>query len=231
MQIEKQFTVSAPADVVWQFLTDPHKVAACLPGAAITGQTDDRTYTGTITVKVGPLATSYRGEVRFERLDAETRAADIVARGQDVRGKGGAELKMTSRIKELGGGETEVTVVQDIAVTGMLAQMGRGMIQDVGDQLFERFLAAMKEQLATTATPSAPSLAPPAPPGSAGGFVAAPVSPNAPAPAPAPASEPIQALSFGAGIATRAGGRLLRRPAVWVGVVVIAVVLWWFMSR
>lgn len=225
MQIEKQFTVSAPADVVWQFLTDPHKVAACLPGAAITGQTDDRNYTGTITVKVGPLATSYRGEVRFERLDAATRTADIAARGQDVRGKGGAELKMTSRIKELSGGETEVTVVQDIAVTGMLAQMGRGMIQDVGDQLFERFLAAMKEQLATAATPSAP----PAPPDSSGVSSAAPLSPGAPA--PAPASEPIQALSFGAGIATRAGGRLLRRPAVWVGVVVIAVVLWWFVSR
>ena len=223
MQIEKQFTVSAPADVVWQFLTDPHKVAACLPGAAITGQTDDRTYTGTITVKVGPLATSYRGEVRFERLDAATRTADIAARGQDVRGKGGAELKMTSRIKELSGGDSEVTVVQDIAVTGILAQMGRGMIEDVGDQLFERFLVAMKEQLATAATPSAPA----APPYSSGGSVAAPISPTV----PVPASEPIQALSFGAGIATRAGGRMLRRPAVWVGVVVIAVVLWWFVSR
>ncbi|MGE5730839.1 MAG: SRPBCC family protein [Gemmatimonas sp.] len=213
MQIEKQFTVSAPADVVWKFLTDPHKVAACLPGAAITGQTDDKTYAGTITVKVGPLATSYRGEVRFERLDAETRTADVVARGQDVRGKGGADLKMTSRIKELGGGETEVTVVQDIAVTGILAQMGRGMIEDVGDQLFERFLAAMKEQLATAATPSAP--------------LPAPASPSA----PAPASEPIQALSFGAGVASRAGGRLLRRPTVWVGAIVIALALWWLMSR
>jgi len=213
MQIEKQFTVSAPADVVWQFLTDPHKVAACLPGAAITGQTDDKTYAGTITVKVGPLATSYRGEVHFERLDPETRTADIVARGQDVRGKGGADLKMTSRIKELGGGETEVTVVQDIAVTGILAQMGRGMIEDVGDQLFERFVAAMKEQLATAAAPIASA--------------ATPVSTSS----NAPASEPIQALSFGAGVATRAGGRLLRRPMVWVGVIVIAVVLWWLLSR
>lgn len=228
MQIEKQFTVSAPADVVWRFLTDPQKVASCLPGAAITGQTDESTYTGTITVKVGPLATSYRGEVRFERVDAATRTADIVARGQDVRGKGGADLKMTSRITELEGGDTEVTVVQDIAVTGMLAQMGRGMIQDVGDQLFDRFLAAMKQQLAATAAPTAP---PPAPAVTSAATSAAPaMAPATPGP-PAPASEPIQALSFGAGIATRAGGRLLRRPSVWVGVIVIAVVLWWLIFR
>ncbi len=224
MQIEKQFRVSAPADAVWRFLTDPQKVASCLPGAAITGQTDESTYTGTITVKVGPLATSYRGEVRFERVDAATRTADIVARGQDVRGKGGADLKMTSRIAELEGGDTEVTVVQDIAVTGMLAQMGRGMIQDVGDQLFDRFLAAMKQQLAATAAPPAPAVT------SAAASAAPATTPATPGP-PAPASEPIQALSFGAGIATRAGGRLLRRPSVWVGVVVIVVVLWWFMFR
>ena len=55
LEIEKQFSVKAPKSEVWKFLTDPHRVAACLPGAAITGQEDEQTYTGTMTVKVGPF--------------------------------------------------------------------------------------------------------------------------------------------------------------------------------
>ncbi|MBI2402895.1 MAG: SRPBCC family protein [Gemmatimonadetes bacterium] len=201
MHIEKRFVVQAAPDVVWRFLADPHKVAGCLPGAAITGQVDERTYAGTITVKVGPVATSYRGQVRFERLDAAAGTAEIVASGQDVRGKGGADMRMTSRVAERGRGETEVTVAQEINVTGILAQMGRGMIQDVGDQLFEKFTAAMRGHLESAATP-APAVA-----------------------------EPIQVVSLGAGVAGRALRRAARRPAVWALVMVGLVVLWWLLRR
>ena len=55
MQIEKSFVVKAPAGAVWEVLTDPYKVASCLPGAAITEKVDEQAYTGTMTVKVGPV--------------------------------------------------------------------------------------------------------------------------------------------------------------------------------
>ncbi len=134
MKIEKTFTIRAPATAVWTFLTDPHRVARALPGAAITGQIDPATYAGTITVKVGPIATSYRGKMHFERLDAPSGTAQIVASGQDVRGKGGAQMRMTSHVSEGTPGQTEVSVESDVAITGLLAQMGRGMIEDVSNQ-------------------------------------------------------------------------------------------------
>lgn len=195
----------AAPDAVWSFLTDPYKVASCLPGAAITGAVDERTHAGTITVKVGPVATSYRGQVRFERLDAATRTAEIAAMGQDVRGKGGADLRMTSRVIERGRERTEVTVVQEINVTGILAQMGRGMIQDVGDQLFERFTNEMRSQVeAAQAIVTTPTQA---------------------------AAEPIQVVSLGAGAAGRALQRTARRPAVWLMLIAAAVVIWWVWVR
>ncbi|HEY0557638.1 MAG TPA: SRPBCC domain-containing protein, partial [Thermoanaerobaculia bacterium] len=61
MEITKTFVVQAPAAAVWDFLTDPYKVASCLPGAAITEKVDDSNYTGTMTIKVGPVTASYRG--------------------------------------------------------------------------------------------------------------------------------------------------------------------------
>jgi carbon monoxide dehydrogenase subunit G len=199
VKIEKRFTVNAPADAVWALLTDPHQVAACLPGAAITGQEDERTYTGTITVKVGPLSSSYRGRVRFERLDAEARTAEIAAQGQDVRGKGGADLRMASTVVAKGPRETEVVAVQEINVTGILAQMGRGMIQDVGDQMFERFVEALKTRLAVE---------------------------EAGALAPAAGAEAIDGLSLGVGVAGRVLGRALRRPEFWIAVAAALLLLW-----
>src|SRR4029450_1312788 len=90
MEISKTFVVNAPADAVWGFLTDPQRVARCLPGAAITNQVDEQTHAGTITVKVGPVAATYKGTMRFERLDAATRTAEIVAAGQEGRAEGRA---------------------------------------------------------------------------------------------------------------------------------------------
>src|SRR5215510_9093425 len=114
MEISKTFVVNAPADAVWGFLTDPVRVARCLPGAAITNQVDDRTHAGTITVKVGPVAATYKGTLRFEQLDPGTRTAEIVAAGQDVRGKGGADMRMRSTLAERSPGETEVTITSQV---------------------------------------------------------------------------------------------------------------------
>src|SRR6478736_4179821 len=109
MQISKTFVVRASPDATWRFLTDPQRVAQCLPGAAITGQIDDRTHAGTVTMKVGPVTAAFKGTLRFERIDEASRTAEIVAAGQDVRGKGGADMRMISRLVEKAPGETEVT--------------------------------------------------------------------------------------------------------------------------
>ena len=145
--VEKKFVIEAARGEVWAFLTDPSRVAGCLPGAAIAEQVDERTHAGTIAVKVGPVSARYKGTVRFERLDEDEGVAEIAAAGQDVRGKGGADMRMTSRVVARGPGETEVTVSSTVNITGILAQFGRGMIQDVSDEMFRRFTDTMRAAL------------------------------------------------------------------------------------
>ena len=189
--IEKSFVVKAPAAAVWAFLTDPYRVAGCLPGAAITGQGEDGSWGGTITVKVGPVTASYRGKLRFERLDEAAREAEIAASGQETRGKGGADMRMKSRVAERSPGETEVVVVSDVNVVGILAQFGRGMIQDVSDQLFQKFAAAMRKELEGGAGGTAPA----AQSGQAAAQAPSPAAPGA-VEAPSPeASSPAEAAS------------------------------------
>lgn len=147
MRIEQTFALDAPPAQVWKFLTDPVQVAACLPGAAITSRVDDRTYEGTFTVRVGPVSATYKGQVRFERVDSQRLEAEMVAHGQGLMGKGGAEMRMTSRLIPLESGGTEVRVQSDVAITGILAQMGRGMIESLSAQMLKQFTAAVKEKL------------------------------------------------------------------------------------
>src|ERR1044071_6051524 len=106
LRFEHAFVVKTAADRVWAYLTDPYRVAPALPGAAITEKLPDGSYTGTITIKVGPVAARYRGTVRFEALDTAARTATIAAKGQDTSGRGGADMRMQSSLREKAPGET-----------------------------------------------------------------------------------------------------------------------------
>ena len=217
MEISKTFVVNAPPEKVWSFLTDLPRVARSLPGAAIGEKLDDKTSAGTMTVKVGPVSSTYKGKVTFERLDPAARTAEIVASGQDVRGKGGADLRLTSSLKALPDGSTEVTAVSLVNVTGILAQMGRGMIQDVSDEMFQLFSERMRAELEAPA-PAAGSSAP-----------------SAAAPAAAPASaDPValDAVAIGARAARRTAGRWARQPAFWaLALIVAALVVYALLQR
>lgn len=235
MKIEKSFVVQAPATRVWEFLTDPYQVARCLPGAAVTEKVDDTHYTGTITVKVGPVTANYKGKMRFERLDAAAGEAELVASGQETRGKGGADMRMTSRVVERSPNETEVSVISDVNVMGALAQFGRGMIQDVSDQLFQKFTDAMRRELATAVPASEPAVtveaAPEAP---APSPAPVPQAAPPPAPAPKPSSAGEAALdvgALGAQAARRAAGRMVGRPVFWIMVVLVGLLIYWLTSR
>lgn len=147
MQIEQKCAINAPPQHVWAVLTDPYQVVNCLPGATITEKLDDRTFTGTMSVKVGPVLATYKGRICFERLAPELYEAEITGRGQEEKGKGGAEMRMVSRLYALEGGGTEVTVSAEVNLIGLLAQFGRGVIQDVSDHLFRQFTASIKHKL------------------------------------------------------------------------------------
>jgi uncharacterized protein len=146
-KIEQRFEVDAPIDLVWLFVTDPQHVVGCLPGAAITGKLDARTYTGTFSIKVGLVAAGYNGKAIFQRVDPASYEVEIVGEGRDVKGKGSAEMRMICRLRALGGVRTLVSVSSDVNITGLLAQLGRGMIQTVADQMLRQFNTQFAQKL------------------------------------------------------------------------------------
>jgi len=147
IQIEKTFQVKEPVDQVWNLLSDPKRVAACVPGAKITEQVDEKTYKGTISVKVGPSATDYKGELEIVRLDPDNHELEMVGKGQDVRGRGSASMKVTTKARSLENGGTEVNSVAEVNVVGILAQMGARVINEVSNIMFAQFIKNFQAHL------------------------------------------------------------------------------------
>lgn len=166
LRIEKSFQVSAPIEKVWSFLSDPAKVASCVPGAQITERIDDKTYKGAISVKVGPSVTDYKGEVQILRLDPQNHEIEIQGRGRDVRGRGSASMNMTGKLAALGNGTTQVVSTSEVNVVGILAQMGSRVITEVSNIMFEKFsqnFQALLQQAADPAVVATPEAKPPEP--------------------------------------------------------------------
>src|SRR5215469_3363052 len=147
IQIEKTFQVEEPVEQVWALLSDPRRVAVCVPGAKITEQVNETTYKGAISAKVGPSSTDYKGEVQIVRLDAENHEIEIVGKGQDVKGRGSASMKMTGKARALESGGTEITSRSELNVIGILAQMGTRVIHEVSNVIFTQFIKNFQAQL------------------------------------------------------------------------------------
>src|SRR5205823_9563547 len=142
----------------------------------------------------------------------------------------------TSSLKELSPRETEITAVSKVNVTGLLAQMGRGMVQDVSDELFKTFSQKVRATLeqeegapASTTVAAAPTTSPQSAAAMMSAAAASAMMPAAVA-APPPAQEP-EALDLGSLGAKALGGaarRAAARPAVWAGIAVLFAIVYAF---
>ena len=166
MKLEQSFTVTAPVEQVWATLVDVERVAPCLPGAEISGQSPDGGYEGTFTVKLGPATAAYRGTLKMESLDEASRTATMSAKGTDKRGQGGASASIVSTMRQEGD-ETHVDVVTDFTITGRLARFGRGgMIEDNSKRLMRDFANCLQASLGAEPAPAAAAESAPMPPSS-----------------------------------------------------------------
>ncbi|WP_138999764.1 SRPBCC family protein [Rhodococcus zopfii] len=230
MQLEHQLSVPAPIDEVWSAVLDPEKVAPCMPGATLTG-VDGDTFTGTVKVKIGPVALTYKGTGEFVEKDEAARKVVLLAKAKDSRGNGTVDATITITLTE-NGENTDGIVKTDLAITGKPAQFGRGMISDVGGKIIEQFAACLSKKLGPAVEEPVPAAAPAAP---AAAEAAAPVAtPEAVAPAPAatqapvvpaPEAEPLDLMEYARGSAIKRILPVVGVAAILVLVLVVLVVL------
>jgi carbon monoxide dehydrogenase subunit G len=154
IDITETFQVRAPIELVWRFLLDPHQVAPCMPGAELDEIVDERTFHGTVKIKVGAITTRYKGKVHLTEVDEAARRVLMAAEGRETGG-GTAKGSMVAEMRTLPDGLTEVVAKASVDLTGKIVQVGRGMIQGVSHQLFLQFVSAVQGHLEPLAAAAA----------------------------------------------------------------------------
>ncbi len=187
MELKHHFTVPSSLADTWHSFNQLEEIAPCFPGATLTSVEGD-TFTGTVKIKLGPIAMLYTGTGEFLSRDEAAHTVVIQAAGKDKRGNGTAGATVTAVLAAAGDGTT-VDVSTDMNVTGKPAQFGRGVIQDISDKLLEQFVQCVIGKAGAPAEPvpvAGPAEFKPAEPDEA----PEPVEPSGAAAAGSPATYP-----------------------------------------
>jgi carbon monoxide dehydrogenase subunit G len=236
MELTHSFTVPTSVDEAWALFMDLERVGGCFPGATVTEVTDDG-FSGTVKVKLGPIALLYAGAGSVVERDDGAHRAVIEAKGKDKRGNGTAGATVRIQLTPDGGG-AKADVVTDLAVTGKPAQFGRGVMQDVSDKLLQSFVACIETQLSGSPGATEPAVTgQPEPAGTAAAAASAPVfaaegrdTSSAQAPTssrPAPAASEEDALDLGSAVLPV----LVQRYAGYAAAAAVGLLVGWLIGR
>jgi carbon monoxide dehydrogenase subunit G len=158
MTLENEFVVSAGVEPTWRLLLDLERVSRCLPGAVVEPGAEDGELLGTMRVKLGPIAMTYKGTARLDEVDEAARSAVVAVEGKETRGQGSASARIRSTLAAESAA-TRVRVETELNVTGRPAQFGRGIMQDVAAKMLADFADCLSRTLAETPVDAAPAQA------------------------------------------------------------------------
>jgi carbon monoxide dehydrogenase subunit G len=150
MIIEGKFTVQAPIQKLWDTLFDIEALAACLPGAEKIEKIDDTTYDATIKQRVGVVKVKMKGRQMLTKVEAPTHL-EMEGEAEDVTKLGRMKDKVSIDLKEIGGGEVEISYTVDVSMVGKLAMFGDRILRAKSKDVEKEFTKNLQERLKSVA--------------------------------------------------------------------------------
>jgi carbon monoxide dehydrogenase subunit G len=150
MELEHSFTALAAVDDVWRLLLDIERITPCLPGAEVLARTGEHKYDVAMKLTLGPMRMRYVGACEITDIDVGDHSAVLIASAQEARGQGAARAGITMRLAQTSEG-ARVGLTTDLTLTGRVAQMGRGLVEQVADEMLRDFAACLSIQLRSQA--------------------------------------------------------------------------------
>lgn len=146
MLITQSIEVDQPIDAVWKFFDDIPQVAACIPGANLTNQVAENTFTGDVIIRTGPVKLEFAGQAAVKSRNDATHTLSIDASGADKKGRGAAAAVLTAVLTQVPRG-TKVDISLELEISGAAAQYGRGLVADVTAVLVQQTADSMQARL------------------------------------------------------------------------------------
>ena len=151
MNYKGKVEIDADALDVWDFVLDVDKFASCMPGVEDLVRVDDRTFTGKMRAKVGPIS----GEFAFQAQIVEAQApVSLTAHveGTDTLTKSTMTSDITMNLAATDKGKTELEYQATVDVKGRLAIIGDMVLRATGAQVIKEFFKRLREQMSNVTT-------------------------------------------------------------------------------
>jgi carbon-monoxide dehydrogenase small subunit len=147
VSLNDRFSLAAPpARVASVFSHDVPGVVGCIPGASVTADHGDGSYSATIGVHYGDTGVRFTGVARLAAPAPERLL--VHAEGQDGVGTIKATGDITLQLSPEGAGGTAVELSATFDFSGLLAPLARSATKIVGPQLIRSFTRCLTAKVA-----------------------------------------------------------------------------------
>jgi hypothetical protein len=143
MKLNGAQTFPAPRQKVWEFLTDPRRLAKCMPGCEKLEAVGENEFSGVINIGIATVKGVYNGKVKLDEMRSPAHYKMLL----DGKGKQGF-IKGTGTLDlEEQDGRTLLKYSGDVQVGGPLASVGQRMIDGAAKMMIGQFFTAMEAEI------------------------------------------------------------------------------------
>ncbi|MCT4354698.1 SRPBCC domain-containing protein [Streptomyces sp. Je 1-79] len=137
--MEHEVFVPVPAEVLYKTLTDPVRVARCVPGLQQDADAEAGPLSGRLKIRAGGNTITYRGALRMAERGG---VLAVEGKGSEVRGKGSVKLSLAIALTPLADGTT-LTFTGTVKSAGRLAELSPEARESAAQRLIEKFVASV----------------------------------------------------------------------------------------
>jgi carbon monoxide dehydrogenase subunit G len=107
---------------------------------------DDKTWEGIVKQRVGPIGVKLQFTQTFDEIDPP-KHLKAVGRGAAAGGAGTFSQETIVDMKEIGGGEVEISYSSNVSMVGRLATFGERIMRAKVNKVGEEFINNLQEKL------------------------------------------------------------------------------------
>ncbi len=143
MKLSGSYEFNAPPEKVWQILTDPDSLSACIPGCEKMEALGNDEYAATVSIAMGPIRSKFNARVKMMDLKPyESYSLSIEGKGTSGFVKGSSDVRLTEV-----NGKTTVDVESESSSGGLLARVGQRMIENFAKSMMDRFFTCLQQSV------------------------------------------------------------------------------------
>ena len=143
MKLTGAYEFNATPEKVWQTLTDPTSLSACIPGCEKMEALGNDEYAATVTIAIGPIRSKCNAKVKMVDMKPfESYSLIIEGNGPSGFVRGESQVKLTEN-----NGKTTVDVDSESSSGGLLARVGQRMMESFSRNMMNRFFTCLQESV------------------------------------------------------------------------------------